>query len=185
VLYTDGLTEWSRDTSDGEQRLEEIVRNEVMAVSTSPAKLIERACVPEDAPDDIAILTVSLGNAPLWSYVSEDARVAAHARREFIEFLRERAADGTFLARAELVFGELLGNVVRHAPGPVEIAVFQGKSRWELHVIDSGRPFSPSRALPNDPFSERGRGLFIVQQLAANVRILPIGRCGNHIVVTL
>jgi PAS domain S-box-containing protein len=185
VLYTDGLTEWSRDTSDGERHLEEIVRNEVMTVSTSPAKLIERACVPEDAPDDIAILTVSLGNAPLWSYISEDARVAAHARREFIEFLRERAADGTFLARAELVFGELLGNVVRHAPGPVEIAVFQRKSRWELHVIDSGRPFSPSRALPNDPFSERGRGLFIVQQLAANVRILPIGRCGNHIVVTL
>ncbi|HEY1653792.1 MAG TPA: SpoIIE family protein phosphatase [Candidatus Tumulicola sp.] len=185
TLYTDGLTEWSRASDDGDRCLERILHNDVMTVSVHPARIVERSCVPAEAPDDVAILTASIGNQPLWSYDSEDARVAAYARRDFVAFLRERGVDSALLARAELVFGELLGNVVRHAPGPVEIVAFQNGQQLSLHVIDSGQPFELSGRLPDDPLSELGRGLFIVQQLAADVRSEPIGTIGNHIVVTM
>jgi hypothetical protein len=42
--------------------------------------------------------------------------------------LRRRVADDAVVAAAELVFGELIGNVVRHAPGPIEIEL-GGRSR--------------------------------------------------------
>lgn len=184
VLFTDGLTEWSRSSPEGDRCLSAIVRSDAMAVSLNSAKLVERSCVPDGSPDDVAILTVSLGNAPAWAYSSEDAQIAAHARRDFVDYLRETGADDAFVTRAELVFGELLGNVVRHAPGPVEIALFRRGDRWTLHVIDSGDPFEPENRLPNDPLSERGRGLFIVQHLAADVRVEMLS-AGNHIVATL
>ena len=61
--------------------------------------------------------------------------------------------------RAELVFGELLGNVVRHAPGPVEVTFELKNGIQTLHLIDSGRAFSlAEQQLPEDDFSELGRG---------------------------
>lgn len=184
LLFTDGLTEWSRSDPDGERCLRAVARSDAMAVSLNSARLVERSCVPDGSPDDVAILTVALGDAPAWWYASEDARVAAHARREFVEYLREAGAADAFVARAELIFGELLGNVVRHAPGPVEIALYRRGDVWTLHVIDSGEDFDPQRDLPNDPLSERGRGLFIVQRLAAAVRVETFA-AGNHIIATL
>lgn len=184
VLYTDGLTEWSRSSPEGDRCLAKIVKSEAIAVTQNPAALIERSCVPDGSPDDVAILTVSIGNAPRWYYAAEDARVAAQARREFIEFLGEHVSDDAYLARSELIFGELLGNVVRHAPGPVETSLYYRRGRWELHVLDCGETFEAQPGLPADPLSELGRGLFIVQQLAANVRVEAFSG-GNHIIATL
>jgi anti-sigma regulatory factor (Ser/Thr protein kinase) len=104
----------------------------------------------------------------------------------FVEFLEGAYCDHDFIDRAELVFGELLGNVVRHAPGSLEISVFSNDDSIVLHVIDSGPPFAlAARRLPDDVFSERGRGLFIVEQLAANVSVERVVDRGNHISVTL
>ena len=78
-----------------------------------------------------------------------------------------------------------MGNVVRHAPGPVEIQLFCDDRGAVLHVIDTGTAFDASSNLPSDVLSERGRGLFIVRQLAHGVRIEHIFNCGNHIRVEL
>jgi PAS domain S-box-containing protein len=185
VIYTDGLVEWNHDVLEGELYLERLLRTGVLLASTAPAKLIARTCLPARAHDDVAILTVSFGAPPDWSFSSEDARAAADARAHFAEYLRLRTRDQDFIAQAELVFGELLGNVVRHAPGPVEISLFSNGDAWILHVIDSGTAFDLSEQLPDDLLSERGRGLFIVQRLARMLHVEHVFNCGNHITAIL
>jgi anti-sigma regulatory factor (Ser/Thr protein kinase) len=75
---------------------------------------------------------------------------------------------------------------VRHAPGPVEIAIDLNEDSIVLHVLDSGPPLVLTEyALPDEVLSERGRGLFIVAQLAANVRVEGRRGGGNHISVTI
>jgi anti-sigma regulatory factor (Ser/Thr protein kinase) len=103
-----------------------------------------------------------------------------------VEFLRSAGSSERFINTAELVFGELLGNVVCHAPGPVEVSVDCFDDTLVLHVIDTGPPIAVTDwHLPEDTLSERGRGLFIVAQLAANLRIEHIANYGNHISVTM
>ena len=116
----------------------------------------------------------------------DDAGQAVDARSHFVEFLQRIQSDNDFIATAELIFGELLGNVVRHAPGPVEIAIDLNEASVILHVIDSGPLLRiAEHRLPDDILSEQGRGLYIVEQLGAEVRFeRNVGR-GNHIIVTL
>lgn len=130
---------------------------------------------------------VSVSGSRAWNLSAEDARAAVNARSHFVEFLHSIQSDTNFIDAAELVFGELLGNVVRHAPGPVEITVDLNDDSMVLHVVDSGPPLAASkrRKLPEDVLSERGRGLFIIQQLASDVRIEHLENCGNHISVTM
>jgi anti-sigma regulatory factor (Ser/Thr protein kinase) len=121
-----------------------------------------------------------------WMFASQDARSAVDARTEFVEFLRSIGTGDELVYKAELVFGELLGNVVRHAPGPVDISFDLRSGAGILHVIDSGPEFPVVQAhLPDDVLSELGRGLFIVQQLATDVRVERIADRGNHTIVTL
>ncbi len=111
-----------------------------------------------------------------------------HARTQFVEFLRSIGTGDELVYKAELVFGELLGNVVRHAPGPVEISfdLDSYSGGGILHVIDPGPEFPlTARHLPDDVLSELGRGLFIVQQLATDVRVERIPNRGNHTIVKL
>ncbi len=186
VLYTDGLIEQQRDWRVGEAALERVLRAEAVASSTNPAALIARACLPERAHDDVAILTVRLSEAPLWAFATDDARAAVDARQQFVEFLRRRAFAAEFVASAELIFGELLGNVVRHAPGRVEIAFVRTGDAYELHVIDSGEPFEESgRLLPEDDLSDAGRGLFIISHLCDALRSEHVPNTGNHVVAVL
>jgi PAS domain S-box-containing protein len=185
VLYTDGLVEWNRDWQAGELALTTAMSSGAIVATTSPAKLIARSCLPERPHDDVAILSVRIRYAPLWSFLADDARAAADARGSFAVFLRRHGFESAAAARAELVFGELLGNVVRHAPGPVEIQLYAQDDRFTLHVIDSGKGFEAAGKLPNDIMSELGRGLYIVRQLAKDVGVEYVPNCGNHITVTL
>jgi anti-sigma regulatory factor (Ser/Thr protein kinase) len=121
-----------------------------------------------------------------WTFASEDARMAINARTQFVDFLRSIGSADELVNKAELVFGELLGNVVRHAPGPTEISLHLGSDAATLHIIDSGPAFPVNQPhLPADVLSELGRGLFIVQQLAVKVRVERIPDRGNHTIVTL
>lgn len=186
VLFTDGLVEATRDLLEGEKALRAVMATGVLAASAAPAKLIARSCLPSEVHDDVAILTVSVGAPPAWTFAAEDARAAVDARTLFVTFLRGATSDTDLIDRAELVFGELLGNVVRHAPGPIEITYQSAGDTRVLHLIDSGEPFSLAGShLPEDVLSELGRGLFIVAQLAAAVRVDHIPNLGNHISVTL
>ena len=121
-----------------------------------------------------------------WKFHADDAREAVDARARFVQFLVGEDCDERFISVAELIFGELLGNVVRHAPGAVEIFVDAGEDSMVLHVIDEGPPLSRAKhRLPKDVLSERGRGLFIVEQLATDVRVEQVSSRGNHLSVTM
>src|SRR6185437_146115 len=116
----------------------------------------------------------------------ENAQAAEHARGEFLEQLRLHTDNAALLTTGELVFGELIGNVVRHAPGPVEIYLdWDAKNRAVIHVIDTGPPFESNRDLPPDILSESGRGLFIIRQVSSHLRVERIAGHGNHVSVEL
>jgi anti-sigma regulatory factor (Ser/Thr protein kinase) len=185
VLYTDGLTEATRDVIFGEQRLAFLVGSEAISCVSNPAEFLCDACLPPDAQDDTAVLAVAFGEPTSWSFDAENAEAAHEARAQLAAYLRERAPEHADIAAAELVFGELVGNVVRHAPGPIEVRVEWNASRPVLHVIDRGRGFLRDPSLPADPLSESGRGLYIVSRLTEALRIERIAGYGNHVAAVL
>jgi signal transduction histidine kinase len=73
----------------------------------------------------------------MWIFHSSDASKARSARREFVKKLRACAGDGDY-THAELVFSELLNNVVQHAPGFVNIWVDCSQTTAVLYVHDYG-----------------------------------------------
>jgi anti-sigma regulatory factor (Ser/Thr protein kinase) len=102
-----------------------------------------------------------------------------------MRYLRANANDETEIAMAELIFGELVGNVVRHSPGGIDIDVDWSGQYPVLHVIDRGREFSATRNLPQDLLSESGRGLFIVRQLSRKLSVEHVAGYGNHVIAEL
>lgn len=185
VLYTDGLVEGTRDLAFGEQRLAALVSSEAISFVRNSAAFLCDACLPPDAQDDTAVLTVSFGERTSWAFDAENARAAHEARAELAAYLRERTSGAADIGAAELVFGELVGNVVRHAPGPIEVQVEWTGPQPVLHVIDRGRGFLRDPSLPIDMLSESGRGLYIVSQLADALRIERIAGYGNHVAAVL
>lgn len=123
------------------------------------------------------ISSVSAERFMEWMFQAADARLAQRARRAFFDFLQATCTLESDCRSAETVFGELVANVVRHAPGPIEIAVrSDADGRVTLDVCDSGSGFTLVSPSPASPYSERGRGLHIVAQLCARVTD-DVGRC--------
>ena len=185
VLYTDGLVEFSHDVLGGYRRLHEVIASEAMLHTHSPARFIEETCLNERADDDVAVLTLSFESSVRWAFDAENARAAQDARNQFMRYLRSLAVDDTEIAMAELIFGELVGNVVRHSPGGIDIDLDWSGEYPVLHVIDRGREFNAKRALPHDLLSESGRGLFIVRQLSRALKVEHVAGYGNHVIAEL
>lgn len=185
VLFTDGLVEGTRDLAFGDQRVRQIALTHAVLNVRSAAALFCDACLPFDAQDDTAVLAIVFGKRTRWSFDAENAEAAKEARTQFVGALRKHAPDDADFNAAELVFGELIGNVVRHAPGPIDVQVDWSGEQPVLHVIDRGKGFIRDPALPIDPLSESGRGLYIISQLAHGLAIERIPGYGNHVSVTL
>lgn len=124
-----------------------------------------------------------VGNA-VWSCVETDARNALGARRDVRDFLRAQADAGSDLDASELIVGELVSNVIRHAPGPIGLSVTWSGSRATLIVVDRGPGIPPVRPVP-DGDSESGRGMLIVQALARSTRVERASPDGSRVVVEL
>jgi PAS domain S-box-containing protein len=179
AMYTDGLTEFDRDPIEGERLILEALRDEAAYASTNPARYLRDAVLGgRRVHDDVAVITLAFGRREGWTFEAPDAMEAEPARGAFGRWL-ENVADGDVYS-ATVIFGELVGNVVRHAPGPIEMrAEWQG-SDLVLHVLDRGRGFAPSLELPVDGLSENGRGFFIVDALARRVDVTA-SRQGTHV----
>jgi anti-sigma regulatory factor (Ser/Thr protein kinase) len=150
------------------------------------SKIVVRCFFTIRSLGDVAIRAVSVSGSRAWTLSIDDASAGGHARSHFVDFLQSVAGNEQFLSAAELIFGELLGNVVRHAPGPVEIWIDLNDDVMVLHVVDSGPPLVLTEyRLPDEVLSERGRGLFIVAQLAADVFVDAREGGGNHISVSI
>jgi anti-sigma regulatory factor (Ser/Thr protein kinase) len=121
----------------------------------------------------------------MWAFSSADASKAQRAREQFVSALKLRGAVRGDYGACEAIFGELVGNVVRHAPGPIRIVLDWNGDDAVLCVEDSGPVFHFDPSLPVDPLAETGRGLFLVTALAQHVDIEPFPNDGKVIRVVL
>ena len=185
VLYTDGLIEASRDVLEGGARLRDVFLSEATMHTANPARLLFEAVLERGARDDVAILTLAFGRNRHWSVDASDAVRAQAARSSFVRHLEEEATAESDIASGELIFGELIGNVVRYSPGRVDIDLEWSGERPVLHVLDRGEPFALRSLLPEDMLSENGRGLFIVSTLGDDLTVRPVPGGGNHVSVRL
>jgi PAS domain S-box-containing protein len=196
VLYTDGLIESTHDILEGERRLEAALRDRRVTGDDEPASAIQRRVLFDGSPDDVAILTlryaapsaVAVGTMPTpqsafsmhWSFDAREARASHDVRGVYVQYLRELAENGADVGGAELVFGELVSNVVRHAPGPIEIELEWTASQPVLHVLDRGQGFPRTNALPTNVMSENGRGLYLVHLLTEEFTVTTLPGYGTH-----
>lgn len=100
-----------------------------------------------------------------WYLDATDPEAVRNLRHEIGDYLRRHAADDADTDAAELAVAELLGNVVRHAPGPAWVSLSWATELPTLVVHDLGPGFDLAGVLPADPLAESGRGLFIVSSL--------------------
>jgi hypothetical protein len=105
---------------------------------------------------------------PLPWYVDDaDCSTAPRRRAEFIAYLRVYGDPDDDYDAAEVIFGELVGNLVQHAPGPYEMHVEWSAGHATLHVTDEGSPLDVRTSVQlAGPFDEHGRGLALVAALS-------------------
>lgn len=126
-----------------------------------------------------------------WGFRCPVASRALTRRADFLSALRVMCDEQPDLFASEMIYGELVGNVVRHSPGPIEVRLERDPANAvTLHVIDSGEPFEAATYSPDDPWGESGRGLFLINAFGSTVEVkaqdggkcvsarLP-GRCGE------
>lgn len=115
-----------------------------------------------------------------WYFETDCARDALAGRQLLERYLSDHTQEGSDLFPASLVYGELVSNVVKHAPsGGVRVWLEPHRDKFALCINDAGRGFSERDANRTpDERSESGRGLFIVQQVCEEVSYGPVERDG-------
>jgi PAS domain S-box-containing protein len=179
TLYTDGLIEATRDWSLGEARLREAIAAIDPTRGPRAAERLAAAILRGAASDDVAILTLAFASVPSsmsggydgaperrWTFNAGDGFAARATQRAVGAALVALGATDQQVCEAELIFAELVGNVVRHAPGPCMVDLDTAGESPVLSVLDRGAGFTLSPRLPIDVLAESGRGLFIVRSLA-------------------
>jgi anti-sigma regulatory factor (Ser/Thr protein kinase) len=110
----------------------------------------------------------------------EDGRV------RIIAFLEPQALDARVINRLEVVFEEVISNIVRHGFTPksdqtIAVTVAVNTSGVELSFEDDGVPFDPLTAPKPEPFTAietarlGGLGIAAVRKMSASVRYEPLG----------
>ncbi|MFC8009018.1 ATP-binding SpoIIE family protein phosphatase [Streptomyces cinereoruber] len=189
VFCTDGLVESAtRDIYEGLDQLGRSVSRAATGSSRPSSGSLDELCdtvvsdlLPDrEHTDDDAVLFVartrSTPDRDVASFsLSDGPQAAGEARRH----VREQLAlwDLSDLeVTTELVVSELVGNVVRHASGPVRLRLL--RSRTLICEVYDSSPTTPRirRATSTD---EGGRGLQLVAAVSQRwgTRFLPEGKC--------
>ena len=187
LLHTDGLTESTRDILEGERRLHEALAAPHNACARDIALAIHDTLLPAESKDDVAILTMRSDASIFrkdairrWHFSSLDPKEARTTRLAIAEALGAAGLSDEAVFSFELIYAELLGNVVRYAPGDVEIVLDVSAIAPVLPVLDRGEGFRMSPRLPSDDLSERGRGLYIINELVDEFRVVRRSGGGSH-----
>ncbi len=121
----------------------------------------------------------------LWSYKTQNASIALAERERFVEVLRQHSGWSVDEVAARVVFTELVGNVIRHAPGPIDITLECDGKSVRLNVGDKGPGFALNVKLPENMLMEGGRGLFIVSCFATQLQVEKKKTVGAKVVAKL
>ena len=116
-----------------------------------------------------------------WYFETDTARDAIEGRRLLERYLCDHCEESDVFP-ATVIFGELISNVVKHAPtGGVRVWLEPLGDRYALCISDSGPGFDERQIRPAlDSRAESGRGLFIVKQVSEG---LSFGRLDGGFVV--
>jgi anti-sigma regulatory factor (Ser/Thr protein kinase) len=193
ALYTDGLSEETHDVLVGEALVRQAVQETSRRPWLRPASEIQRRVLLNGSMDDVAILVARVNFAEAERHIRrvvfdvQDASAAREARDVVLGIVAARAFRPDERANVAVVFGELIGNVVRHVSGAseVQIAVDCGGPQTVLHVLDRGLGFRHTSLLPPDPMAESGRGLFLVSALTGEFTVAQREGGGSHARATL
>jgi anti-sigma regulatory factor (Ser/Thr protein kinase) len=109
--------------------------------------------------------------ADTWYFEADDAVPAQVRRDNFVQYLGDCAASDADLDSAGTIYGELVGNVVRHVGGPISLFCYWPEGYATLCVRDYGRGFEYHRRRRAQVLSETGRGLYIVESLARHLDV--------------
>ncbi|GAA3910519.1 SpoIIE family protein phosphatase [Streptomyces lacrimifluminis] len=186
VLYTDGLVESSkREIDEGMGQLARLLRGAYEAGTEGDLEglcdTLTAGLLPAEQPsaDDAALLIARLhaltGDRVASWPLPEDPRAAGQARRHVREQLSVWGLDD-LTPTTELLVSELVGNVVRHAKGPVQLRLLHG-AELICEVFDGSLTMPRiRRATETD---EGGRGLQLITALSQRwgTRYTPTGKC--------
>ncbi|MGP4048382.1 SpoIIE family protein phosphatase [Streptomyces sp. 2A115] len=186
VLYTDGLVESAKREID--EGMADLARLLGTAHEDGTAADLEHLCdtltagllpAEHQAADDTAFLVARLhaltGDRMASWPLPEDPRAAGQARRHVREQLSTWGLDD-LTPTTELLASELVGNVVRHAKGPVSLRLLHG-AELICEVFDGSLTMPRiRRATETD---EGGRGLQLVTALSQRwgTRYTATGKC--------
>jgi anti-sigma regulatory factor (Ser/Thr protein kinase) len=106
-----------------------------------------------------------------WRVGAKDFNAGQRARRSVRGMLEALQFERRELEDAEIVVGELVTNALRYTAGPVALAVAHCDEHLEVEVVDEGHCFDPT--VISTPGDEGGRGILIVEAIAAELHIEP------------
>jgi serine phosphatase RsbU (regulator of sigma subunit)/anti-sigma regulatory factor (Ser/Thr protein kinase) len=186
VFDTDGLTEVDRDPIEGEAAVERLLASDDILFAANPARYVSRLIAGKQARDDMAVLTVRLGRTyGRWAFDVGDSAAAYAIKRDYVDAVIEQYGSNADINACEIIFSELVGNALRYAPGRLSLGLaVDARGVW-LHVMDDGPGFSGPPSLPDDVWSESGRGLFLVGALSQELSIRRLPAYGTYVKVLL
>ncbi|GAC1446916.1 MAG: hypothetical protein NVS2B8_16260 [Vulcanimicrobiaceae bacterium] len=120
-----------------------------------------------------------------WSLDANDVRAAREARKAATAQLGEHTDSRDALGAAELIIGELLSNAARHADGHVCLEIGTDGGHAQISVHDTSPSFAMDFNRLPDAYSESGRGLYIISELARMISVTPLSGMGKRVTVTL
>ncbi|MGA9943494.1 MAG: ATP-binding protein [Candidatus Cybelea sp.] len=120
----------------------------------------------------------------LWWFESEDARDALRAKSEYLSALGKHAGIALDGYAANLVYSELVSNVLKHAREGIRIRLEREGEDILLRVADHGPGFDLVLMRAIHPLSEGGRGLFLAAHYTRELRIVA-ERTGTTVTAAL
>ncbi len=114
-----------------------------------------------------------------------DLQSASALRKEIGLLIQRFAQPGDDIAAAELIIGEVIGNVARHAPGPMCVDLDWRDAEPTLVVHDSGPGIDRDFSLQPPANKESGRGLNLIAALARRLSVERGEFGGTRVAATL
>lgn len=114
-----------------------------------------------------------------WEFESTGDIYPSSMHTEIMSLLRSKGTADSDFDAAELIYGELIGNLIRHASGKVTIQFEWSEDFPTLSVSEEQGYATPAICLPSDPLAESGRGLFIVKALARDFTVMESDGTGG------
>jgi hypothetical protein len=109
---------------------------------------------------------------------------ASRLRQVIAGYLRRHCVDQSQVWAAEAIAGELIGNAISHAGGPVWVSLDWSRPQPVLAVHDLGPTFELAPR-PPELTAEHGRGLWMVSQLVTDLAVAAKRAGGKRVSATL